>query len=279
MRIFCAYLTCTLAFLVTITGFFTFAWNLTMGELPGSCVATFLVTYLVIASGVSIGFHRYGTHRSFYFTSVGKWLARPLFLIAGSLALQSSMRFWCVAHHKHHQHTDKDGDPHSPYCPGGSLMQKIRQFLWSHMLWIPHFNHSENEFPQWLKFDWFENLITRLYLLILLTPLTLIWFYLGWHHLAAYLGAIFIYWHVTASVNSVTHLFGQRPFKTGDHSGNMFWLAIFSLGEHLHHNHHNSQKSPCFARRWWEYTVDVGWMQICLLRMFGLVRITPHFNH
>lgn len=294
MRVLCKYLTCTLAFLVGVAGLFSFAWNLVLlavnsmlcfmkyfntGEFEvisgWSHVVIFIITYLVIASGITVGFHRYATHRSFEFIGLGKWLVRPLFLIAGSLGFQGNMDIWTLVHKNHHHDTEGPGDPHSPYCPNGSLIQKIRQFLWSHMMWIPHFNPREKRFSQWSKFDWLEKLITRLYLPIVLIPLALVWLCFGWNYLADFLGAIFICWNVTASVNSVCHLFGHRPFKTGDHSGNIFWWLVWiSLGEWLHHNHHKSQKSACFARTRWEYIVDIGWHQICLMRMLGLVRLS-----
>lgn len=267
-----AYANCLIAFIVTGVGFGFFLYNVATGHTVTSGLV-FVVSYTMMGLGITVGFHRYGVHRAFEFTALGKWIVRPILLIAGSAALQNTMWFWTTAHKKHHSFTDEDEDPHSPHHPGGTAWQRIGQFLWSHMLWIPHFHASDwKKFCQWEKFDWFEKLITWAYIPIILCPPALVWLCLGWEGLAAYLAAIFLLWHVTAAVNSITHSIGTRPFKTGDKSTNLWWLAWLSFGEFLHNNHHRWQKSARFAQRWYEYIVDVGWWPVWLMRAIGLAR-------
>lgn len=271
-KILTSYVNCILMMLLTGAGFVYFAYCLFAGEWEWYHLLIFVVAYFAMASGISVGFHRYATHRAFDFSSVGTWLVRPLYLLAGSMAIQNDIMFWVRAHTKHHRHTDDDGDPHSPHCKV-TWLGKIGQFIWAHAMWVPYFD-PEKEKPVATWFSRFEWFISRryVYIMIVACPCVVLWFLFGWLGLSALLAAIFALWHSTSAINSVTHLFGSRPMKTPDQSTNLWPLAPFTVGEALHNNHHSAQKSACFARKWWEYCLDLGWWQIWTMHKIGLVQ-------
>ena len=260
-----------LAMLGVTAGFVIAVVDLCQGTWEWSYMIIFISAFLMTGSGITVGYHRYTTHRSFAFTPVGKWLARPIILFMGALAWQGSPGRWSAIHQKHHLHTDEEDDPHSPHCRDGPWYRKLYQFLHAHVLWL------FREIPDlkiWArgKPDWLERFMTNWYVLIGPVGGSLIAVAIGgWHGLAWYYAAVFLSWNFTWSVNSVTHLVGYRHFKTGDQSTNLWLLSLLTFGESLHNNHHASQKSARFAHRWWEYLVDIGWWEIWLLRCCGMV--------
>lgn len=273
MRVFTAYINCLIAFLATGTGFGYFLAVVLQGELEAVHYWIFGISYGAMCFGVTIGFHRYGVHKSLAFTGIGKWTVRPFFLLSASCAVQNCMAFWCWAHKTHHADADGAIDPHSPNWPPGSLIQKIWQFLWAQMLWIPHFHSSCQKKYQWKPTDWFEGLISNnfFYLVIVLCPPVVIGLTTGWLGLVAYLAAVFLFWHMTGLVNSLGHTVGSRPQETGDRSTNIWFLAWLVGGELLHNRHHGDQGSARFARLWYEYIVDLGWQVIWVMKTLRLV--------
>jgi len=266
---------CLLGFAITASGLSLAIITLCSGQWQWSHVAIFVGTYFAVSSAITVIYHRYGTHDAFTFTRVGRWLARPLFLIAACYAWQGQFSFWCAAHRQHHLHTDEPGDPHSPYCQHGSWRKRIFQFLWAHMWWIPHTQPDVKSFLKTHNADWLERLVSRWYVYLLVGPvsaMTLTWLIGGWQGCAWYLAAVFIYWHMTACVNSLTHLVGRRRFVTKDNSRNSSLLALFTLGEGWHNNHHRYPRSPRFAWGLWEYLLDIGWWEIWLMQRLGLVK-------
>jgi len=245
------------------------------------------VMYMVTAVGITVGFHRLLTHRSFQ-------TAKPLeyaFAVLGSMAVQGPAIAWVADHRKHHAHTDEEGDPHSPHvAPDGSGVRNVLTGLWhAHTGWLM----STQGRADWKKYapDLYEDrgmrMISRnfpfLVLLTLAIP-ALAGFLLTGTALGALTGLlwgglvrIFFVHHVTWSVNSVCHFLGTRRFETDDRSTNVFWLALPSLGESWHHNHHAFPRSAFHGLKRWE--PDPSGLIIAALEKVGLarnvVRISP----
>src|SRR6478672_6982678 len=251
-------------------------------------IAIFLAMYLLSALGVTVGFHRLLTHRAF---ETRLWLRYTLATL-GSLSVQGPVIDWVADHRKHHTFTDEEGDPHSPHAGRGAGLRGMLSGLWhAHVGWLfsTHGQASSRRFAPDLLAEPAMRRINRAFPLIALASLG-VPFLLG---LALSGGAlvngglsallwgglvrIFLVHHVTWSINSICHFFGRQRFETGDESTNVFWLALPSLGEAWHHNHHAFPRSACHGLRWYELD-PTGWL-ILLLERAGLawdvVRVTP----
>jgi stearoyl-CoA desaturase (delta-9 desaturase) len=249
----------------------------------GIDLAILAVMYLLTGAGVTVGFHRLLTHRAF---QTQPWLER-VFAVLGSLSVQGSVLDWVADHRKHHANADHEGDPHSPHVGHGSGLRG----LWhAHTGWLLETQGQAD----WKRYaaELYEDPAMRrigrnfpaLAALSLLIP-TLAGFALhGFTAAGALRGLvwgglvrIFLVHHVTWSVNSVCHFFGRRRFDTDDQSTNVAWLAVLSLGESWHHNHHAFPRSARHGLRWWE--IDVSALLISGLERMGLaanvVRIPP----
>jgi stearoyl-CoA desaturase (Delta-9 desaturase) len=241
------------------------------------------VMYMVTAVGITVGFHRLLTHRAF---ASYPWVERT-FAVLGSLSVQESVLDWVADHRKHHAHTDCEGDPHSPHVGHGSGLSG----LWhAHVGWLLETQGQAD----WKKYaaELYEDPAMRmigrrfpqLAVLSLLIPAVAGWALHDFTAAGALRGLvwgglvrIFFVHHVTWSVNSVCHFFGTRRFDIDDHSTNVSWLAVVSLGESWHHNHHAFPRSAYHGLRWWE--VDPSGVIIAVMQKLGLawnvVRISP----
>ncbi len=246
-------------------------WN---RAVDGIDLALLAGTYLLTAMGVTVGFHRLLTHRSF---QTHPWLERT-FAVLGSLSVQGSVLDWVADHRKHHAHTDQPGDPHSPHVGHGSGLRG----LWhAHTGWLLETQGQAD----WKRYapDLYEDPDMRrigrrfpYYVLATLLVPTILGFALHGFTLGGALRGyiwgglvrIFLVHHVTWSVNSVCHYFGRRRFAIEDQSTNVFWLALPSLGESWHHNHHAFPRSMRHGLRWWE--VDPSALVIAGLERTGL---------
>jgi stearoyl-CoA desaturase (delta-9 desaturase) len=243
------------------------------------------VLYAITCLGVTLGFHRLLTHRSFQTHKPTEYTLA----ILGSAAVQGPVMSWVADHRKHHAHTDKDGDPHSPHGHGSGLKGAVKGLWYAHMGWLfDRAGQAEHaRYARELYEDAGMQRIHRLFPLWVLLGLA-IPFGLGYAidgtlggALAAALwgGAvrIFLLHHVTWSINSVCHFFGTRRFKVDDHSTNVFWLAPLSMGESWHHNHHAFPRSAAHGLRWYE--VDPTAYAIRLMRRahlaWNVVEIAP----
>ena len=241
------------------------------------------VMYMVTAVGITVGFHRLLTHRAF---ASYPWVERT-FAVLGSLSVQGSVMDWVADHRKHHAHTDQEGDPHSPHVGHGSGLPG----LWhAHVGWLLETQGQAD----WKKYaaELYEDPAMRmigrrfpqLAVLSVLIPTVAGWALHDFTAAGALRGLvwgglvrIFFVHHVTWSVNSVCHFFGSRRFDIDDHSTNVGWLAVLSLGESWHHNHHAFPRSAYHGLRWWE--VDPSGLIIAGMQKVGLawnvVRISP----
>jgi stearoyl-CoA desaturase (delta-9 desaturase) len=251
-------------------------WNDLIGP-ADLAIATAM--YLLTAIGITIGFHRLLTHRSF---QTPKWLEYT-FAVLGSMAVQGPVISWVADHRKHHAHTDAEGDPHSPHVGYDGGVRGVMAGLWhAHSGWLM----SSQGRADWKRYapDLYEDAGMRtiarnfvpLVLASLVTPALLGYVATGTLAGAATgflwggLVRIFFVHHVTWSVNSVCHFFGTRRFDTDDRSTNVFWLAIPSLGESWHHNHHAFPRSAVHGLRRWE--IDPSALIIGALERVGLAR-------
>jgi stearoyl-CoA desaturase (Delta-9 desaturase) len=242
--------------------------------------------YMLTAVGITVGYHRLLTHRSFQTSKPLEYL----FAILGSMAVQGPVISWVADHRKHHAHTDEEGDPHSPHVGHGDGVGGVLAGLWhAHTGWLL----SEQGRADWKKYaaDLYEDrgmrVISRRFPLLVLATLALPAL-AGYLLTGTLLGAltgflwgglvrIFFVHHVTWSVNSVCHFLGTRRFDTDDHSTNVFWLALPSLGESWHHNHHAFPRSAVHGLKRWE--PDPSGLIIAGLEKLGLarnvIRISP----
>lgn len=207
----------------------------------------FLITFFwaLTAGGITVGFHRYFTHGSFKTNRVMKYALG----IAGSLAVQGSLSQWVADHRKHHQFSDDEGDPHSPWRFGTSPRAVAKGLYWAHIGWLfSEEQTSPEKYAPDIANDRDVQRISRLFPLMVLTTLLmpavlgglLTWSWMGvltgffWGSLIR----IALVHHVTWSINSICHVFGNRPFKSRDLSSNVWWLAVPSMGESWHSLHH-----------------------------------------
>jgi stearoyl-CoA desaturase (Delta-9 desaturase) len=241
-------------------------------------LAILLVGYLATGCGITAGYHRLLTHRAF---KTGPRL-RFLFAYLGALAFEGPPIRWVADHRKHHAFADVDGDPHSPHLHHGEGWRGALEGLWhAHVGWL--FKRSAGADPLRYASDLMSEpamrWISRNYGLVVLSGLlipALVGFALG-HTLAAAATAalwgglvrMFLVHHMTWSVNSLGHYFGKRRFAIDDESRNLGLIAVPSLGDSYHHNHHafpTSARHGLTARE-----VDLSWQLLRVLRRLGLV--------
>jgi stearoyl-CoA desaturase (delta-9 desaturase) len=204
-----------------------------------------VVLYAITGHGVTVGFHRMFTHRSFK-------PRRALKIglgIAGSMAVEGSIISWVANHRRHHMFSDAAGDPHSPHGHGNGLIAQVRGFGHAHVGWLfgADATPAERFAPDLLR-DRDLTVLSRLFPAFAAASLA-IPFLAGWVLSGSVTGGLTaLLWagvvrmaalhHVTWSVNSVCHMFGRRPFAASDHSRNFAPLALVSMGESWHNLHH-----------------------------------------
>jgi stearoyl-CoA desaturase (delta-9 desaturase) len=205
----------------------------------------FVGFYAVSGHGVTVGFHRYLTHRAF----TANRALRIALAIAGSLSVEGSVISWVAAHRRHHAHSDQAGDPHSPWRFGTTPSALVKGMWWAQLGWLFSDEHTrEDRYAPDLLADRDIVRVNALFPLWVLLSLTLPALFGGlitmsWTGaLTAFLWAgvvrMFVLHHVTWSVNSVCHVAGSRPFRSRDKSTNCWPLAIASMGESWHNSHH-----------------------------------------
>jgi stearoyl-CoA desaturase (delta-9 desaturase) len=205
------------------------------------------VFYVPCGLGITVGWHRYFSHKSFETNAVVK----AALAILGSMAMQGPLTQWVTDHRKHHALSDQPGDPHSPHAGRGRGLWERARGLWhSHVGWLFSTKGLERgpEYGKDLYDDTMIRWIDRLYLAWVALTVGLP-FAVGYAVFGTWqaglqamvwggLIRIFLFQHVTFSINSICHTFGSRPFKTRDESRNVWLLALPSFGESWHNGHH-----------------------------------------
>lgn len=241
-------------------------------------LAIFAGMYLVTALGVTVGYHRLFTHRAFDAPKP----VRYTLAVLGSMSVQGPVLDWVADHRKHHAFTDEEEDPHSPHGHGSGFRGAVHGLLYAHMGWLleTQGTATKRRYARDLLEDPGIRAISRAFPFLVLLGLA-IPFGLGFLLTGTLAGAltallwgglvrIFLVHHVTWSINSVCHFFGTRRYETDDMSTNVFWLALPSLGESWHHNHHAFPRSARHGLRWWE--IDLSALVIGGLEKLGLAR-------
>ena len=244
------------------------------------------LSYMVVGTGITVGFHRLLTHRSFKCHRV----VRAGFAALGSAAAEGPVIDWVATHRKHHQFSDVDGDPHSPHVGHGTGWRgAVSGLVHAHLGWV----FSDMEVADERRYA--KDLLADP-LIVFVDRTFVLWVVLG---LAGAFGLgvaltgtvrgglvallwggaarIFFMHHATFSINSLCHFFGRHDYDTGDESRNLAWLAIPTWGEAWHNNHHAFPTSYRHGLKRWQ--IDPSAAIIRTMEMTGLawdvVRVDP----
>jgi stearoyl-CoA desaturase (Delta-9 desaturase) len=234
--------------------------------------AVCLALYLIRMFGITAGYHRYFSHRSFKTSRTFQFL----FAVLGSSAAQKGPLWWAASHRHHHKHSDTEEDLHSPGLKG---------LWWAHVGWVLSKKADEADLNLVRDLSAFPELrlLERFHYIpaLLILPTT---YFLGVALNAAYPGlgtsgfqmlvwggliSTVLLYHGTFAINSLAHIVGKKRFNTNDESKNSFILALITLGEGWHNNHHRYPGSERQGFYWWE--LDISHYVLQLLAMFGLV--------
>jgi stearoyl-CoA desaturase (Delta-9 desaturase) len=261
-------------------------WQVWSDLLHWSDIAVFLIMYVLTGFGVTVGFHRHLTHRSF---KTHRWL-RGLLAILGSVAIEGPVISWVADHRKHHTYSDQEGDPHSPHVGhDGGFRGALKGLAHAHVGWLFIHTHrgARNRYARDLIDDPVISFVDRTFLYWALGGFAVAFglgYAIGGTLDAALTGLLWgagvrmlVVHHVTYSINSLCHFFGRQRFPTEDESRNLFWLALPTFGESWHNNHHAFPTSAFHGMRRWE--IDPSAIVIRSLEKLGLVwdvvRIDP----
>ena len=213
----------------------------------------------VVGKCVTIGYHRYFSHRAFDTSRAFRFLLA----VGGCLALQKGPMWWAATHRLHHRHADRPGDPHSPVQRG---------FWYAHIGWM--FSRdilavdygAVRDLARCPELLWLD----RLWMVPGLLFAAGCYLALGWGGVVVgYCLPLAVMFQVTFAVNSVCHLFGSRRFETGEESRNNWVVALLANGEGWHNNHHRVPYSARHGFAWYEF--DASYRLICLFAWLGLV--------
>jgi len=245
-------------------------------------ITIFLICYLWHALGVTVGYHRLLSHRSFSCPKAVEYF----FVVAGYLAFEGSPIWWATIHRAHHRHVDTPLDPHAPRYG----------FHNAHLGWLTHRGYPDHidpyaqakdlvkdPFYRFLEQDgnWHRAHCVAFMSGILFRVVILLCF--GWVAALASLLASFAVWQIPLMLNVVCHLpkWGYKTYATTDDSVNVWWVALLAMGEGWHNNHHASPGSAKTGMLPWEF--DASWLAICLLKKLNLVSrvnvVTPEQLH
>lgn len=241
-------------------------------------LAMLVAGYILNVLGITIGFHRLFTHKSFKTTPA----VTAILGILGSMAVEGPILQWVATHRRHHQHTDQPGDPHTPHSEGNDFRAWLKGIYHAHFGWFFAETPSKaimDRYVRDLQADRVVRFVSNSFgvwaALGLLIPAVI-----GLAATSSWTGAltgfiwggllrVFFVHHVTWSINSACHLWGPRSFQTPDQSRNNFVFGILAFGEGWHNNHHAFPGSARHGLSWWQF--DIGYVVIRILAMCGLV--------
>jgi len=235
-------------------------------------VGTAAALYLVRMFAITAFYHRYFSHKTFHTSRPAQFL----FAVVGATAVQRGPLWWSYQHRHHHKHSDEEEDVHSP---------NRRGFWWSHIGWITSarnfptdYSHVRDlaRFPELVFLNRFDSLVPALFAVMLFTVGHFLGEYcpsLGvtsWQLLVwGFFISTTVLFHATSSINSLAHLLGRRRYETGDNSRNSFLLALITLGEGWHNNHHRHMSAARQGFYWWE--IDVSYYLLKAISWTGLI--------
>ena len=217
------------------------------------------VLYVVRMWAITAGYHRYFSHRTYKTSRVMQFLIAFL----GQTSAQRGVIWWAAVHRHHHLHSDTEHDVHSPRHHG---------FLYSHVTWI--FNPSNwepdygtvKDLTRYPELVWLDR---HTYLPAILLGFG-VWLVGGWAMLVVgFFWSTVVLFHCTFFINSLAHVSGSQRYLTGEDSRNNVWLALITLGEGWHNNHHHYQSSTRQGFRWWE--IDISYYVLKVMSWFRLV--------
>lgn len=259
----------------------TFSWS--------GVILMFAGIYFFGGLGINLCYHRLLAHRSF---TCPMWFEKFLVLIA-LCCMQDAPARWVAAHRIHHNHSDEEPDPHSP----------LVSFLWSHVGWLLVDTHGLNRISNYERYV--RDLLRQPFYMTLERRFVPVWVYIG-HAVLFYLAGFVwgwardgyvmagvqlgtswlvwgvivrtvVVWHITWTVNSLSHMFGYRSYETGEESRNNWLVAIITSGEGWHNNHHADPASASNQRKWWE--IDLIYWTILAFEKVGLARDVVRPKH
>jgi stearoyl-CoA desaturase (delta-9 desaturase) len=252
--------------------------------LHGGCLALFcvgvssvslvaaLLLYVIRMFAITGFYHRYFSHRTFKTSRLFQFLCAVL----GNTSMQRGPLWWAATHRHHHTHSDEEEDKHSPLRKG---------FLWSHIGWLTSMKnfptpynkvHDLSRYPELVFLNRYDKTVPILYGVLMFG----IGFFLEkkFPSLGVTAGQFFVWTffisttlllHGTLFINSLAHLWGDRPYQTEDDSRNNFWLSLITLGEGWHNNHHRYPHAARQGFRWWE--VDITYYGLKILSCIGFI--------
>ena len=238
--------------LLCIPALFMFSWENVAAMIVGN--------WIVGSLGVGLGYHRLLTHRSF---KAPKWL-EYLLTVFGAMAIQDDAPKWVATHRIHHQFVETTRDPHST----------ISGFLWAHINWILYGTAQDHDeatlqkyVPDLMK-DKFQVALAKYFYVPIIISAFILFAIGGW-------GMVFwgvfvrvvVGWHTTWFVNSLAHIYGDKPYETTDDSTNNWFVAVLTFGEGWHNNHHAFPTSARHGLKWYQF--DMNWITIRIFEKLG----------
>ena len=237
-----------------------------------AALAVAVVLYVVRMFAITGFYHRYFSHRTFQTSRVAQFL----FAVLGNTAVQRGALWWAAVHRHHHKHSDQPEDAHSP---------GIRGFWWAHIGWMTTSKNFPTDyktirdlakFPELVFLNRYDLIVPAIFGVLLYAfgaLVSWVWPSLGTSGAQIFVWGFFIstvaLLHGTLFINSLAHVFGRRRFKTGDDSRNSFLLAIITLGEGWHNNHHRYMGAARQGFFWWE--MDVTFYVLKALSWTGII--------
>lgn len=231
--------------------------------------------YILTSLGITLGYHRYFAHHSFKTSTTIK----VIFGILGSMSCQGPLIYWVASHRRHHRYSDISGDLHSPYINRNQPMGWWQGFYHSHMGWT--YSHELTNsflFAKDLVLDKTISTVNKYYYLWVLLGLiipSIIEGIITWSWSGVLRGflwggllRLFLVHHSSWTIGSIAHIYGSSPFSNHDNSKNNFWIALPTLGEGWHNNHHAFPNSAFHGLEWWQ--VDVTGLVIRTLQLLDL---------
>lgn len=254
------------------------AWAWQYGFMGWLYLVLMVGGWYLAGMGITIGFHRLLTHRSFEAKPIVRWF----WTAAGAYAIEGSPLLWCAIHRRHHQLSDNEGDPHSPHLHDGSVLGILKGFYHSHTGWLFREYWEPPKYKRYtpdLLNDKIVMHVDKWYFAYVIASFVIPFAIAGLVTMSWTGAMLGLFWggfvrmlvtqHITWSINSFCHVFGKRDFESGDLSTNNKLFGVVAHGEGWHNNHHAFPTSARHGLKWWQ--VDTSWMVIRAMEAVGLV--------